>query len=185
MKYSAIVLSALFAGAFAHPQASATVTPAASIVSGLTPAQTCIAACPAGDVNCQAACVGAAHPNSSQVVDTTQCAMKCDQGDGTPAATAAYAKCQQACIASFFPTSQTIAANAASVAASSAASGTASGAEASSKASGTAAQTATGSAASGTAGAQATSTGVAANAHAQMGGAAAGIVGLLMGLFAL
>jgi hypothetical protein len=107
MKYSIILVSSLVAGAFAHPQASGTVTAAASIVSGLSPAQTCIAACPASDVNCQAACVGAAHPNSSQVVDTTQCAMKCDQGDGSPAATKKYAECQQACIASYFPTTQT------------------------------------------------------------------------------
>ncbi|KAF2808564.1 uncharacterized protein BDZ99DRAFT_359690, partial [Mytilinidion resinicola] len=107
MKYSAIILSTLIAVAFARPNASATVTAAPSVVSGLSPAQTCIAACKAGDVDCEAACVGAAHPNSSQVVDTTQCAMKCDQGDGSPAATQKYSACVQACIANHFPTSQT------------------------------------------------------------------------------
>ena len=213
MKYSIVLLS-LLSTAFAAPQAaSSTITSAASVVSAaLTPAQTCIASCPAGDVNCQAACVGAAHPNSSQVDQTTQCAMSCDQGDGSPAATEKYSQCVQACISSYFPTSQTVAAApAGSGVASSAASGKLldfsclnlnglstivhinlesdeltnllTGATQTGSATGTQATgSATGSA-TGTA-ASASKTGAAA-LNTQVGASAAGLAGLFMAIFAL
>jgi len=184
MKYSIIILSSLIAGAFARPQASGTITAAPSVVTGLTPAQSCIASCKAGDVNCQAACQGAAHPNSSQVVETTQCAEKCDQGDGSPAATEKYSQCVQACISSYFPTSQTVAAAPGGSQSAASTGSEATGKSGDKSATGTATK-ATGSAASGTAsGAGASSTG-AANAHAQMGASAAGIAGLFMAVFAL
>ncbi|KAF2498440.1 hypothetical protein BU16DRAFT_524555 [Lophium mytilinum] len=182
MKYSAIILSTLIACAFARPNASATVTAAPSVVSGLSPAQTCIALCKAGDVDCEAACVGAAHPNSSQVVDTTQCAMKCDQGDGTPAATQKYSACVQACIASHFPTSQTIADAAGTAVASASVTGS-QASEATGKS--TTGTKATGSATGTVTGAAASSSTGAANAHAQMGAGAASFAGLLMAIFAL
>lgn len=56
---------------------------------------------------CQAACLGNARPNASQVIDTNNCAAKCDQGDGSAAAATAYAKCIDGCINSLFPSSQT------------------------------------------------------------------------------
>jgi hypothetical protein len=181
MKYSIILLS-LLSTAFAAPQAaSSTITSAASVVSaGLTPAQTCIASCPAGDVNCQAACVGAAHPNSSQVDQTTECAMKCDQGDGSPAATEKYSQCVQSCISSYFPTSQTVAAApAGSGVVSSAASGaTQTGSATGTQATGSATGSATGTAAS------ASKTG-AAVLNTQVGASAAGLAGLFMAIFAL
>ncbi|OCL09321.1 hypothetical protein AOQ84DRAFT_291452 [Glonium stellatum] len=187
MKYSIVLLS-LLATAFAVPQgASSTITSAASVVSAaLTPAQSCIASCSAGDVNCQAACVGAAHPNSSQVDQTTQCAMGCDQGDGSPAATEKYSQCVQACISSYFPTSQTVAAApAGSGVASTGASGTgATGAARTGSATGT--QTtgsATGSATG--AAASASKTGAAVINNAQLGASAAGFAGLFMAIFAL
>jgi len=189
MKYSIVLLS-LLSTALAAPQAaSSTITSAASVVSAaLTPAQTCIASCPAGDVNCQAACVGAAHPNSSQVDQTTQCAMKCDQGDGSPAATEKYSQCVQACIASYFPTSQTVAAGpAGSGVASSGASATGSAAgAASSGAAKTASATGTQATGSATgAAASASKTGAAAINNAQVGASAAGLAGLFMAIFAL
>ena len=108
MKYAAVLL-ALAAGAFAIPQA-ASITPAPatpSTPSGLTPAVSCALACTAGDVTCQAACLGNARPNTSQVLATNDCVAKCDQGDGSAAAIAAYSKCTQNCINSLFPSSQT------------------------------------------------------------------------------
>lgn len=108
MKYAAVVLS-LAAGAFAMPQdASITSAPAAAPSAALTPQQSCAVACPAGDVVCQAACFGVARPNSSQAVDTNECAAKCDQGDGSPEATKKFEQCVQACIGSLFPSSQTV-----------------------------------------------------------------------------
>jgi hypothetical protein len=56
---------------------------------------------------CQAACLGNARPNASQVIDTNNCAAKCDQGDGSAAAATAFARCVDGCINSLFPSSQT------------------------------------------------------------------------------
>lgn len=51
--------------------------------------------------------MGIARPNSSQAVETTECAAKCDQGDGSAEDTKKYSDCVQSCIASLFPSSQT------------------------------------------------------------------------------
>jgi hypothetical protein len=64
--------------------------------------------CDPGDVTCQAQCVGVARPNSSQVVETNECAAKCDQGSGSPEDTQKFADCQQDCYAKYFPSSQTL-----------------------------------------------------------------------------
>jgi len=108
MKYSAVFLFAV--GAFALPQdASITSAPAtpAPIPTGLTSAVSCALECDAGDVTCQASCLGNARPNASQAIETNECAAKCDQGDGSTADSNAYAKCVDACINSLFPSSQT------------------------------------------------------------------------------
>lgn len=108
MKYSTVLAFAV--GAFALPQdASITSAPAAApIPTGLTSAVSCALACNAGDVMCQASCLGNARPNASQAIDTNECAAKCDQGDGSDEASNAYAKCVQSCIYSLFPSSQTV-----------------------------------------------------------------------------
>jgi hypothetical protein len=121
MKYSAIIL-AFVAGAFAVPQASITAAPAAPtapIPSGLAPQVSCALACTPGDVMCQAACLGNARPNASQVVDTNKCAANCDQGDGSAQAAKDYGQCVDGCINSLFPSSQTAFAPGAAQAASS------------------------------------------------------------------
>jgi hypothetical protein len=100
---------ALSLAAFASAQ-STTVSTSPTTTYALTPQQTCLATCKAGDVNCQAACIGAAHPNSSQVSQTNECAAKCVQGDGSTSQTNLYAQCISACIASYYPTTQTVAA---------------------------------------------------------------------------
>jgi len=109
MKYSAALL-ALAAGVFALPQESGSSITSAPVASAsLTPQVSCALSCDPADVTCQAACLGIARPNSSQAVETNECAAKCDQGDGSPSATEKYAKCQQDCFASLFPSTQTIA----------------------------------------------------------------------------
>jgi hypothetical protein len=108
MKYSAVLLFAI--GAFALPQeASVTTAPKtpAAIPSGLTPAISCAMSCDDSDVTCKAACMGNARPNASQVIETNECAAKCDQGDGSTEDSIAYGKCVDGCINSLFPSSQT------------------------------------------------------------------------------
>jgi hypothetical protein len=56
---------------------------------------------------CQAACLGNARPNASQVIETNNCAAKCDQGDGSAAAAISFGRCVDGCINSLFPSSQT------------------------------------------------------------------------------
>lgn len=108
MKYTAIFVT-LVAGVFAIPQqGSVTSAPATTAAVSLTPQQTCLATCDPADVTCRAACLGIARPNSKQAVDTNECVAKCDQGDGTKEATEKYGKCRDACIASIFPSSQTV-----------------------------------------------------------------------------
>jgi len=106
MKYSIAIL-AVTAGVLALPQESASITSAPVASATLTPQVSCILDCPEGDVTCQAACQGIARPNSSQAAETNECAAKCDQGDGSPSDTEAYAKCQADCFASLFPSTQT------------------------------------------------------------------------------
>ncbi|KZM22199.1 uncharacterized protein EKO05_0002126 [Ascochyta rabiei] len=104
MKYTAALL-AFAVGALA--QSSVTSAPATTAVPGVSPSISCLQSCDPADVTCRASCLGIARPNSSQAVETTECAAKCDQGDGTAEATKKYSDCVQSCIASLFPSSQT------------------------------------------------------------------------------
>ncbi|EMD94457.1 hypothetical protein COCC4DRAFT_75224 [Bipolaris maydis ATCC 48331] len=104
MKYSTVLLFAIGASAQSITSTSASSAPASTALSS---AVQCAMACEAGDVNCQAACLGNARPNASQVIETNECAAKCDQGDGSPSATEAYSKCVDTCITDHFPSSQT------------------------------------------------------------------------------
>ncbi|KAF2682722.1 hypothetical protein K458DRAFT_405479 [Lentithecium fluviatile CBS 122367] len=112
MKYS-VALAALAAVAYALPQDASSITSAPAASASLDPyiasLASCVSACAVGDVTCQAQCAGVARPNSSQAVETNECAAKCDQGDGSKEATEAYAKCQADCFASLFPSTQTVA----------------------------------------------------------------------------
>jgi len=94
MKFTVAIIAAVAAVAAAQSTTTA----------ALSPVQTCLAKCSDTDLNCKAQCVGVPHPNAGQINQTTQCAANCDQGDGSPAATEKYAKCQQACIYSIFLT---------------------------------------------------------------------------------
>ncbi|KAF2001193.1 hypothetical protein P154DRAFT_619538 [Amniculicola lignicola CBS 123094] len=183
MKYSAIILSFAL-GAFAIPQASTITSAPASVVSAnLTPEQSCATACPPGDVNCQAGCFHVAHPNSSQVVETNECAAKCDQGNGSPEDTQKFSDCVQTCINKYYPSSQTYTVPAGSAAPSNAASVTGAQASGASAVSGTGSKP-TGSGSSATAASSSTSTpGAAAVNSVQVAGAS--FFGLVMAIFAL
>jgi len=184
MQFSSVLLTALLAlGTHAMPQnndatstTTATVSQVATPTISLTPQQTCLQKCNAGDVNCQAACVGVPYPNDQQMVDVTSCVAACDQGDGSPEATDRYAACSQKCITSIILSPSTPAAGGAGQ---SAASNTASATGASGSAA-SRASSATGSATS----AAASATGNAANSI-QKGAAVAGLAGAVMAMFAL
>lgn len=179
MKYSAVLL-ALAVGAFAMPQEASQVTsaPAVTQTPSLTPQQSCAVACDPADVTCQAACLGIARPNSSQAVATNECAAKCDQGSGSPEDTQKFSDCVQSCIASLFPSSQTVGVPGA--ASNAPASGTGAGASNSAAP--------TGSAASGS-GATGTPTGTGAPSSESTGAASANTLQVagagLAGLFAI
>ncbi|KAL7946352.1 hypothetical protein V8C42DRAFT_320340 [Trichoderma barbatum] len=97
-----LVLSGLFA-ALAAAAESGTRTAAAPASSvSLDPAQqsqiNCLKACDAGDVNCQAHCIGVPSPDQSQVNATTACVAKCPQGNGSAAQTQVYKLCIDKCV---------------------------------------------------------------------------------------
>ncbi|KAH7123957.1 hypothetical protein B0J11DRAFT_506998 [Dendryphion nanum] len=184
MKYTAILVT-LVAGVFAIPQqGSSASVPATTAAVALTPQQTCLNTCNPADVTCRAACLGIARPNSKQAVDTNECVAKCDQGDGSKEATEKYGQCRDACIASIFPSTQTIAPFAPGGVASNAASAT----NAAGSAAASGASRASGSAASITG-----SGGAAASASNTPGAAAlngvqftgVGLAGLVAAIFAL
>lgn len=193
MKYIAIL--ALAVGALARPQDASSITsaPPTAASAALTPQVSCALACNPGDVTCQAACLGIARPNSSQVVETNECAAKCDQGDGSPAATEKFSQCVQACISSHFPSSQTAFGGPGNAAPSGAASsagatGAVQSAASSAAASGASkAASATGSQATGsaTSSTTASTSSPGAGNSVQVQAAGVGLAGLVFALFAL
>jgi len=189
MKYIAIL--ALAVGALARPQDASSITsaPPTAASAALTPQVSCALACNPGDVTCQAACLGIARPNSSQVVETNECAAKCDQGDGSPAATEKFSQCVQGCISSHFPSSQTAFGGPGNAAPSGAASSAgATGAAQSAASSGASkAASATGSQATGsaTSSTTASTSSPGAGNSVQVQAAGVGLAGLVFALFAL
>ncbi|KAK2740992.1 hypothetical protein FQN55_008547 [Onygenales sp. PD_40] len=94
--FTIFALAGLVASVAAIPQETA--APSAT----LSPAAKCATECGKDDVCCQAACYDVPCPNEGMANKTTECAMKCPQGSGTPQDTIDYAKCQQECIKSYF-----------------------------------------------------------------------------------
>lgn len=76
MRFSSIVLSVTSIAAFAAAQSATSTT--SSIPPN--PTYVCVAACPAGDVSCQAECMGIPSPDEAAVNATTACAANCEQG---------------------------------------------------------------------------------------------------------
>jgi hypothetical protein len=106
MRFSTVLISLVAAAGFVAAQSSSTtasVAPAPTTSYDKVTAA-CLDGCDEDDVNCRAACFGNPHPNEADANATTQCAMKCVQGNGTEEETKKYADCQQACIHSLFLT---------------------------------------------------------------------------------
>ncbi|KAH0550921.1 hypothetical protein GP486_007717 [Trichoglossum hirsutum] len=181
---STVIITSLLAVAVqAVPQGSATsaaATSAAPIPThSPTPQEICLQKCNPGDVDCQAGCIVVPAPNQSMVIDTHDCAAKCNQGSGSPADTKAYSDCVQACISSHFYSSG------GSLATPKPASGSGNAGSAAATATGTSkGAVATGSGtATDTASAKSTSTGAANSV--QIGTSFAGIAGIIAAIFAL
>ncbi|WEW58774.1 hypothetical protein PRK78_004242 [Emydomyces testavorans] len=103
MKYSSVIAFSLIAVASAQSQsASPSASAPATSTVPLSPAASCALKCPQADVCCQALCVGVPCPDAGMANKTNDCAAHCNQGKGTPADIDAYAKCQAACISSYF-----------------------------------------------------------------------------------
>ncbi|KAG8169818.1 hypothetical protein KVR01_000563 [Diaporthe batatas] len=104
---SIIVAGALAMFACAQDTTGTTSSTATAATTDAAQASTlaCLDACDAGDVNCRAVCLGVPHPDAGQVNATTECAAKCDQGDGSKSDTDAYGACVDDCIANNFYTS--------------------------------------------------------------------------------
>ncbi|KAF2132538.1 hypothetical protein P153DRAFT_363848 [Dothidotthia symphoricarpi CBS 119687] len=179
MKYTVAILTFVI-GAFAIPQQASSITSAPATTaapSNYTSQLSCASACDATDVDCRAACLGVAHPNASQAIETTECAASCDQGDGSTEDTQKFSDCVQGCIYSLYPSSQTFSlANAAIVSSAASAVGSVTN-----SASATATGSATTGSSSGT-GSNAQATGAANSNSAHFAGA--GLAGL-MAVFAL
>jgi len=107
MRFSTVIVSLVAAAGFVAAQSSS-VTSSAPIPTNSSSYDkatvACLEGCNINDVNCQASCLGNPHPDEAAVNATTQCAMKCVQGDGTVEQTKIYADCQQKCITDLFLT---------------------------------------------------------------------------------
>ncbi|EEP81881.1 predicted protein [Uncinocarpus reesii 1704] len=97
MKFSGVIALSLIAVASAQSEAPSTTVE-------LSPVASCAAQCPDTDLCCQAACAGVPCPDHSGAIKTNECSAKCEQGDGSPGQTEAFARCQAACVKSFFLT---------------------------------------------------------------------------------
>ena len=86
---AAIATSSLLALTLAAPQGTSSEV------------ESCIDECTEGDVGCVAACVGVPNPDEADANANTDCAEECDQGDGSPEDTEAYALCLAQCADTF------------------------------------------------------------------------------------
>ncbi|OJD22494.1 hypothetical protein ACJ73_06160 [Blastomyces percursus] len=94
MKVSTLfALAGLLASASALPQET---------TATLSPAAKCAIGC-GSSICCKAKCYSVPCPSEEMAKKTTQCAMNCPQGSGTPDDIVVYADCQTKCInANFF-----------------------------------------------------------------------------------
>jgi len=115
MKFTnAVAVTILASAVYATPQATPTsassspsaaaTTDAPTVTYTPSPQEQCVSSsCQGKDARCTASCWGVPAPNTDMANDTTECAAKCPQGDGSPEQTDKFAACVQGCIsASFF-----------------------------------------------------------------------------------
>jgi hypothetical protein len=105
MKFTTAVFTAL-----AVASVSASPKPATTSAS-VSPVQKCLLQCPSDDnwADCAAQCEGVPHPSSVDTEATRKCSAKCDQGDGSPADTRAYAACLAKCSNEYYFSSGSVA----------------------------------------------------------------------------
>ncbi|KAF3905556.1 hypothetical protein AA313_de0205287 [Arthrobotrys entomopaga] len=113
MKFTTIAFAAvagLSSMVAAIPEVSGTITDApantaapATYDAGYSSTLSCINACGPGNVYCQAQCQGLPTPDGAALNATHDCVAACPPG-GNAAANAAWAKCQEACVASYYYT---------------------------------------------------------------------------------
>ncbi|PGH07210.1 hypothetical protein AJ79_06314 [Helicocarpus griseus UAMH5409] len=176
--FTIFALAGLLASASALPQETKAPTPS------LSPEAKCAAEqCSVEDICCKAKCYNVPCPSEGMANETTECAMKCPQGSGTPQDTINYAKCQTDCINSHFFKGSSVIPQPTETGNAPSKTGDATGTGAAATGSAaTASGSPTGSEESST---PSPSTGAAAISNAQLGSSAAGIVGLLMAALAL
>ncbi|KAK6541148.1 hypothetical protein TWF694_008519 [Orbilia ellipsospora] len=113
MKFTTIAFAAvagLSSMVAAIPEVSGTITAgpvntatAAGYDAGYSSTLSCINSCGAGNVYCQAQCQGLPTPDGAALNATHDCVAACPPG-GSAAANAAWAKCQEACVSSYYYT---------------------------------------------------------------------------------
>lgn len=182
MQLSGIVA---FFGLLAIAVTDSTTNQQSATVS-LSPEASCEANCDPKDICCKANCAKVPCPNNQMANQTTACVAGCPQGNGSAADTANYSKCIQSCYSSlFFPATVTTDGSA------SGATNVGGGSSAGSGASGTGASGTSGTnngSSSGTATAASTSSSKAAAASyqtLQLGASGAGLLGVILAVFAL
>ncbi|KAF9879915.1 hypothetical protein CkaCkLH20_02726 [Colletotrichum karsti] len=185
MRFTSIIMAGVLAvAASAQSSGAATTTVSSSVPENSAQAAItkCLAACPATDVNCQSKCISVPSPNADQVNQTTDCVAKCDQGDGSAAATEKFRVCRDDCISKYYYTSggtpaATGGSGSGSGSSRSGAAATATGSEAAATASGDSTATGSGTATGTNSASSGTSTPNAA--PALVGSASFGVVGLI------
>ena len=167
----------------------AALAAAQSTTVELSPMEKCALDCGDKDICCRAACANVPCPSDAMANRTTECAMNCDQGDGSPEDTKKYAECQSQCINSYFFTGTATLPSSATPTSDSEGGDDAAQTNSAGEPTGTpsssddASESASGSETA-SASATATDTGL-ANANIPLGSSAAGIVGLVMAALAL
>lgn len=102
MKFSAVIISGFVAVALAQSKTASSKVPVPTETTSYTPEQVkCLDGC-GSDLSCQAECFGNPAPTEDMVNATTECVANCDQGDGSPEDTQAYAQCMDKCVSAQF-----------------------------------------------------------------------------------
>lgn len=106
MRFTSFLIAGAVA-AVAHAQSSSgTVQQTATSTGSSSPAQSsvvslitqCLDKCDPADTKCRANCVAVPSPNDDSANATTQCAAKCNQGNGSAEQNVAWGECVAECI---------------------------------------------------------------------------------------
>ncbi|KAF5125482.1 hypothetical protein E5D57_010170 [Metarhizium anisopliae] len=100
MRFTTFLVSgALAAVAVAQSGTPSAAPPATTSASAPeSPADRCLKACAASDVNCKAHCITVPSPNEQNIENTNKCVAACPKGDGSPEQSQKYSDCSQKCI---------------------------------------------------------------------------------------